>query len=147
MNTDRTKSPKSVAGSGNVFADLGFPNANEMLAKSELVRHINRIIEERGLTQVEAAELLGVNQPKVSALRRGRITDYSMDRLIRFLVALQQEVEITVRASGHGSIKVSRADRDFIRAVLESITKPIKPDRLLSEADARQIFSIIDLPS
>lgn len=103
------KSPKSVAGSGNVFADIGFPNADEMLARSELVRHINNIIEQRGLTQVEAASLLGINQPKVSALKRGRLTEFSIDRLMRFLVALGQEVDIKVRPASHAGLKVAEA--------------------------------------
>ncbi len=103
------KSVRSVAGSGNVFEDLGFPNANEMLAKSALVRLINKIIEQRGLTQVEAATLLGVNQPKVSALRRGRLTDFSLDRLMRFLVALGQEVDITIRPASRAGLKVATA--------------------------------------
>jgi len=100
---------KSVAGSGNVFADLGFANANEMMARSELVRHINKIIEQRGLTQVEAAQLLGVNQPKVSALRRGRLTDFSIDRLMRFLVALGQEIDISIRPAPHAGLRVAQA--------------------------------------
>ena len=98
---------KSVAGSGNVFADLGFANAYEMMAKSELVRHINKIIEQRGLTQVEAAELLGVNQPKVSALKRGRLTDFSIDRLMRFLVALGQEINISVHPASRAGLRVA----------------------------------------
>ena len=102
---------KSVAGSGNVFADLGFANADEMMAKSELVRHINKIIEQRGLTQVEAAELLGVNQPKVSALKRGRLTDFSIDRLMRFLVALGQEIDISVRPASHAGLRVENERR------------------------------------
>lgn len=115
MPTSRTKkriakrSPKSVASSGNVFEDLGFSNADEMLAKSELVRQINKIIEQRGLTQVEAAALLGVNQPKVSALRRGRLTDFSLERLMRFLVALGQEVDITVRPANQARLRVATA--------------------------------------
>ena len=100
---------KSTAGSGNVFADLGFANANEMMAKSELVRHINKIIEKRKLTQVEAAQLLGVNQPKVSALKRGRLTDFSIDRLMRFLVALGQEIDIGVRPASHAGLRVAQA--------------------------------------
>jgi predicted XRE-type DNA-binding protein len=101
------RTARSTAGSDNVFADLGFSNADEMLAKSELVRYINRIIEDRGLTQVEAAKLLGVNQPKVSALKRGRLTDFSVERLMRFLVALGQEVGITVRPASHAAVKVA----------------------------------------
>src|SRR4051794_13626137 len=103
------KGPKSTAGSGNVFEDLGFANADEMQAKSELVRHINRIIKSKGLTQVEAAKLLGINQPKVSMLKRGRLTDFSVDRLMRFLVALGQEVDITVRPASQARLKVLSA--------------------------------------
>lgn len=98
-----------MAGSSNVFEDLGFPNADEMLAKSELVRHINRIIVQRGLTQTEAAEVLGVNQPKLSALKRGRLTEFSVDRLIRFLVALGQEVAITIKPANRAAVKVRAA--------------------------------------
>ncbi len=84
-------------GSGNVFADLGLSNPNLALAKAELVQHIRRLIEERKLTQIKAAELLGLDQPKVSSLVRGRVKGYSLDRLFRFLHALGQQVEITVR--------------------------------------------------
>jgi predicted XRE-type DNA-binding protein len=103
------RNARSAAGSGNVFADIGFSNADEMLAKSELVRHINKIIEQRGLTQVEAAKVLGVAQPKVSSLRRGRLTDFSIDRLMRFLVLLGQEVDINVRPASHAGLKVAKA--------------------------------------
>jgi predicted XRE-type DNA-binding protein len=84
-------------GSGNVFADLGFSNPGLALAKAELVQRIRELIEERELTQVRAAKLLGLDQPKVSALLRGRVEGYSIDRLFRFLAALGQRVEITVR--------------------------------------------------
>jgi predicted XRE-type DNA-binding protein len=68
-----------------------------MLARAELMRQVNRVIERRGLTQVQAAKILGVAQPNVSALRRGKLSEFSLDRLIRFLVALGQKVEISVR--------------------------------------------------
>src|SRR5687768_3470655 len=84
-------------GSGNVFADLGLPNPDLALAKAELVQRIRDLIAERKLTQSKAAELLGLDQPKVSALVRGRVEGYSIDRLFRFLNALGQRVEITVR--------------------------------------------------
>jgi predicted XRE-type DNA-binding protein len=87
------------AGSGNVFADLGLPNPDLALAKAQLVRHIRELIAERNLTQAKAAELLGLDQPKVSALVRGRVEGYSIDRLFRFLNALGQRVEISVRPS------------------------------------------------
>ena len=84
-------------GSGNVFADLGLPNPDLALAKAELVQRIRDIIAERKLTQAKAADLLGLDQPKVSALVRGRVEGYSIDRLFRLLNALGQRVEITVR--------------------------------------------------
>lgn len=81
----------------NIFADLGLPNAEELLAKTDLAFQIHRIIEERGLTQAEAAEVLGIDQPKVSALVRGKISGYSMERLYRYLNLLDRDVEIVVR--------------------------------------------------
>src|SRR6266850_5006211 len=95
---DTTEQPVRVErGSGNVFADLGFSNPDLALAKAELVQRIRELIEERKLTQTKAAKLLGLDQPKVSALVRGRVEGYSIDRLFRFLTALGQRVEITVR--------------------------------------------------
>ncbi len=83
-------------GSGNVFADLGLERPELELAKSLLVERIAEQIHRRGLTQREAARLLGIGQPKVSALVRGHWSGYSMDRLIRFLNALDQDVRIVV---------------------------------------------------
>ena len=90
-------------GSGNVFADLGLPNPELAIAKAKLVQRIRDLIAERELTQASAAKLLGLDQPKVSALTRGRVEGYSIDRLFRFLNALGQRVEITVRPNGNGS--------------------------------------------
>jgi predicted XRE-type DNA-binding protein len=84
-------------GSGNVFADLGLPNPELALAKAELVQRIRELIAERNLTQTKAAELLGLDQPKVSALVRGRVKGFTYDRLFRFLNALGQRIEISVR--------------------------------------------------
>ncbi len=86
-----------VVASGNVFADLGRPRPAEALAKAELARKMGTIIERRGLTQSAAAELLEIDQPKVSALTRGRLTGFSLDRLVRFLVLLGSDVEIVVK--------------------------------------------------
>jgi len=83
-------------GSGNVFADLDLPDPDLALAKAKLVQCIRDLIAERKLTQAEAAELLGIDQPKVSTLVRGRVEGYSIDRLFRFLNALGQRVEIKV---------------------------------------------------
>lgn len=83
--------------SGNVFADLEITNPEEMLAKAELARRICDIIAERKLTQTKAAIVLGVDQPKVLALIRGKLDQFSTDRLFRFLNALDRDVEIVVR--------------------------------------------------
>lgn len=83
--------------SGNVFADLGLPNPEEMLIKAELARQISEIIIQQHLTQIEAAELLGIDQPKVSALMRGKLTGFSIERLFRLLNALGRDVEIVVK--------------------------------------------------
>src|SRR5438094_10009067 len=85
-----------TASSGNVFADLGFA-APEELAKAKLASHIRQIIKRRRLTQVTAATLMGVDQPKVSALLNGRLANFSSERLMRLLTALGQDVDILVR--------------------------------------------------
>lgn len=92
----RTKADHTV-GSGNVFADLGFPGAEEMLAKAGLAQKISALIQRRRLTQAEAAELLKVDQPKVSALKRGRLSGFSLERLVRFVILLGHDVEIVVK--------------------------------------------------
>jgi predicted XRE-type DNA-binding protein len=86
-----------VVGSGNVFADLGYPRPEEAAAKAELAHKITKIIERRRLTQAEAAEILDVDQPKISALRRGKLSGFSLDRLVRFLVLLGSDVQIVVK--------------------------------------------------
>ena len=83
-------------GSGNVFADLRIPNPDRYLAKAELAAKILRIVERRHLTQAAAGKLLGISQPKVSALLNGRLDGFSSDRLFRFLNALGCDVRITV---------------------------------------------------
>ena len=85
--------------SGNVFADLGLPNPEEALAKAELAHKIVLLIQEKGLSQTEAASLLGVDQPKISALTRGRLAGFSLERLMRFLIRLGQDIRITVEAN------------------------------------------------
>ena len=82
--------------SGNVFEDMGLPNPEERLAKAKLAAIINKIIVERGLTQIQSAKILGINQPKVSALKNGRLKGFSIERLFHFLEALDQHIEITI---------------------------------------------------
>ena len=84
-------------GSRNVFKDLGVPNADEHMVKAQLVFKIDSIMKERRLKQVEAATLFGVRQPDISMMLRGEFRQFSVERLLRFLVALNQDVEIVVK--------------------------------------------------
>lgn len=83
--------------SGNVFADLGLSNPQERLAKSELAYQITKIIKEKELSQMDAAKLLDVDQPKISALHRGKLSGFSLERLIRLLNILGQDITIQVK--------------------------------------------------
>jgi predicted XRE-type DNA-binding protein len=85
------------AGSGNVFRDLGFPNPEREQIKARLTLQIYKLIKVRGLTQAAAGEILGIKQPHVSGLMRGRSGNFSVERLMDFLTALGQDVEITVK--------------------------------------------------
>ena len=78
-------------GSGNVFADIGLPNAKEHLIKARLVYKIDGLLKAQGLKQVDAARLLGVKQPDISKMLRGDFRQFSVERLLHFLVALGQE--------------------------------------------------------
>jgi predicted XRE-type DNA-binding protein len=87
---------KIQSSKGNVFADLGLENSDELFVKAELARKISKVIAMQQMTQTEAAELLGIDQPKVSALINGKLSGFSTVRLFRFLNALGQDVEIVV---------------------------------------------------
>jgi predicted XRE-type DNA-binding protein len=82
--------------SGNVFADLGLANADKLLVKAELVRQISNLIEAKKMTQTEVAKMLGIDQPKVSALLNGKLSGFSTERLFRLLNALGSDVEIRI---------------------------------------------------
>jgi predicted XRE-type DNA-binding protein len=84
-------------GSGNVFADLGLPNPEQELLKAQLTLQIYTILKDSGMRQVEMAKVLGVRQPQVSLLMRNRAGNFSVGRLMEFLMALRRDVEITVR--------------------------------------------------
>jgi predicted XRE-type DNA-binding protein len=84
-------------GTGNVFADLGFPDAAEREAKLRLTYALNQVLDARTLSQAEAAKVLGLTQPKVSALRHYKLTGFSVERLMNLLTALDQDVEIVIR--------------------------------------------------
>jgi predicted XRE-type DNA-binding protein len=84
-------------GSGNVFTDLGFDDAEEMLAKAKLVQAISRTMADRNMTQTQLAEVLGIHQTKVSKLLRGITEGFSSDRLLGILNGLDQDIEIIIR--------------------------------------------------
>ena len=95
-------------GSGNIFADLGFPHPKQELLKAHLTLHIYRIIKARHLTQAQAGEILGIKQPHVSLLMRNRPGIFSVERLMDFLTALGHDVEIRVTRTrkAHGQMSV-----------------------------------------
>lgn len=83
--------------SGNIYADLGFANAEEMLAKAKLAILISDIIKRRKLTQKKAADIMGIDQPKVSAILRGYLSGFTIDRLLRLLMALGMDIVIEAK--------------------------------------------------
>ena len=97
------------AGSGNVFEDLGLPDAGERLAKAELARVIRKIVKEKNWTQRRAADVLGIAPPDVSDLMRGKLARFSQERLERFLNALDMDVHIRIgpRAAGKKQANVT----------------------------------------
>jgi predicted XRE-type DNA-binding protein len=95
-----------ASSTGNVFEDLALADAGEHLVKAGLVVKIDRIIRQRGLTQAAAAQILGIDQPKVSAMLAGQFRGYSVERLMRFLVALGQDVEIVVKPRKRGAAEL-----------------------------------------
>ena len=84
--------------SGNVYADLGYENPEEMLLKAHLVMRLSQAIKAKGLNQYQAAEVLGIDQPKISALVRGQFRGYSLERLFKFLNAFDLDVEVNVKS-------------------------------------------------
>jgi len=102
---------ESTPSSGNVFADLNLPQAEDLLAKAELAAKIIAEIQRRRMTQIQAAAILGIDQPKISALKQGKLSGFSIERLMRFLVSLGRDVEITVktkpRSRSTGKLRVA----------------------------------------
>src|SRR5262245_15938909 len=126
-----TKDIAVTASSGNVFADLGFPEPEEELTKAQLASQLRAILRRRRLTQAAAAELMGLDQPKVSALVNGRLANFSSERLMRLLTALGHDVDITVaaepRTRAPGRVRVSSATTRPEHAVAGSRGAPSAP--------------------
>ena len=98
------ESKRSLRGTDNVLVDLGFEDAEELTAKASLAVKLNDLVEKRGLSQTEVAAITGMTQPKVSQVRRYKLQNISLERLMQALVSLDQRVEIVVRParSRHG---------------------------------------------
>jgi predicted XRE-type DNA-binding protein len=105
------RATRVIEGSGNIFQDMGLPNPEQELLKAQLALQIYGILKESGMTQVELAKILGVQQPQVSLLMRNRAGNFSVGRLMEFLTALRQDIEITVRPTRkeHGALSVVSA--------------------------------------
>lgn len=114
------QTPEHTVSGGNVFADLGLPNAEELQAKAALAHLIAGVVTHRHLTQVETARILGTGQPKVPELLAGRLDGFSLERLIRFLKALDRDVQIVV----------SPKPRSRTRATL-TVTGKSRPSRMV----------------
>jgi predicted XRE-type DNA-binding protein len=108
MATRMKKPARIEKRSGNVFADLGLPHSEQELLKAKLTLQIYRLIKTRGLRQADAGKILGIKQPHVSALMRNRSGSFSVERLMDFLTALGQDVQIVVRPTRkeHGEVSV-----------------------------------------
>jgi predicted XRE-type DNA-binding protein len=94
-----------TSSSGNIYADLGYENPEEMLLKAHLVMRLSQAIKAKGLNQYQAAEVLGIDQLKVSALVRGQFRGYSLERLFKFLNAFDLDVEVNVKSKPEDGVK------------------------------------------
>ena len=107
---DRTARAETIVrGSGNLFADLGYADADERQTKLRLALALNTILDERRLSQADTAARLGINQPKVSALRNYKLAGFSVERLMTFLTALDRDIEIVIRKKprSRGAARIS----------------------------------------
>jgi predicted XRE-type DNA-binding protein len=134
MKTHVRRRTKVEEGSDNVFADIGLPNPDEALAKADVAREINRIVSERRLTQLEAGKLLGIGQPRVSQLKRGRLGDFSLEKLIEFAKALGNEVEILIKPALQPKIKARVAVHRIGRSKRSGPTSFAKPARTVRKS-------------
>ena len=134
MKKNVPRRTKVEEGSDNVFADIGLPNPDEALAKADVAREINRIVSERRLTQLEAGSLLGIGQPRASQLKRGRLGDFSLEKLIGFAKALGNEVEILIKPAALPRIKVRVATHRIGSSKRSTSTTLAKPARTVRKS-------------
>jgi predicted XRE-type DNA-binding protein len=126
----KTTSVEITEGSGNIFADLGFSNPEREQLKARLTLQIYRLIKDRGLTQAKAGEILRIKQPHVSSLMRGQSGNFSVERLMDFLTALGQDVDITVQpAPVDREARVRLFDQAIERQRKRDLARKPKPTR------------------
>lgn len=132
-------------GSGNVFADLGFPDAEEHRTKAEIVMALAEAIRAGGLTQAEAAEKLGIDQPKVSAILRGQFRGFSLERLLRLITALNINVRIRIEAKSRVSMKAKKVTpgRVFVES---AYAKKSRASHRVASLRREERASMKDLP-
>ena len=104
-----TRKSKIEMGTGNIFADLGRPDADTHFLKAQIVSELYRLTAGRKLTQAQAGKRMGISQPEVSRLFKGHFREYSVERLMGFLTAFDRDVEITVKARTKGSGRITCA--------------------------------------
>lgn len=105
QSSDADRNIEFELSSGNVFADIGFENAEEMLLKSELVRQINKIIKEKELTSLQARELLNINEEVLTNLSSGKLTEFTLENLFRYLNALGRDLEVVLKPRSTSNIQ------------------------------------------
>jgi predicted XRE-type DNA-binding protein len=113
MTTSKKKLPAHEKGSGNVFADLGLPDADNHFLRAQIVAELFRLTTERKLTQQKAGTLMGISQPEVSRLFKGHFREYSVDRLMAFLTAFDRDIEIIARPRDKRAKKAQRGQITF----------------------------------
>ena len=140
MAEKRKAKIRVIAGSGNVFADIGLPEPEEELAKAQLASRIGQIIRRERLTQLAASSRMGIDQPKVSAILNGRLTNFSSDRLMRLLTALGQNVEIRVSSAPRqqGHIRVIAEELGHTRRPLHGTASAKPVYRAAATASSRR---------
>lgn len=112
---------------GNIFTDLGFPDAEERMAKTNLAIQINALIKRKKLTQKQAAELLNIDQPKISALSTGKLSGFSLERLFRFLTILGQDITINITPKSR-SKKVAHVIVSTPKIIKKPLVRPTNDD-------------------
>ena len=132
---DAADAAKVTPSTGNVFADIGIPNAKEHAIKAELVRAIAGLMKERDLNQAKAAEQLEISQPDVSKMLRGHFREFSVERLLRFLTMLGRDVEIAVGPSRETGRSTDQGNHTSLTGLIEAeLGKPLRLSKIRSTA-------------